>query len=201
MRKVLQGSCVSPVVLTAALLFTFGIVLRMPAAVNTEDDVVFNIRSSKTSYITGDTVLLAVKIKIRPHYYLYGNPVGPGGGRPLTVAIQQKCPDIRWVAVKKLKAEKVGPPFGDWVWVYRNETVLFCVGVVVLHNKTGTISTGVSIRLEGLLCRESCRLQAFVLPCSIDIAPRSYTVGQFANDPDLLYIASTPMADFDNNEH
>lgn len=185
------------IVRMASRLFTVGIAALMPGMVHAEDNIQLTMQPSKISYSTGDTVLLAIKAKIGPQYYLYGNPVGPGGGWPLHVSIQQKCSAVRWLEVKKQHAEKIGPPFGDWVWAYRKEAVFFCVGVVVLHNKNGAIVSSGSIRIEGLLCRESCSLQVYTLPFSIDILPRSNTAGHFVNDPGLQtkYRASIPMVD------
>ena len=181
---------------SAFLAFTFGIIASIPKTVQSGDAVIFTVLPSRSAYITGDTVILAVKAQIKPQYYLYGNPVGPGGGRPLIISIGQKYPAVRWLEVKKPKADKIGPPFGDWVWAYRKETVFFCRGVVVQHNKNGVMAHNGSIELDGLLCRDACRLQHFTLPFSINIGPRSYTTGDFFDDPEMLrkYVVSVPMA-------
>lgn len=197
LQRFLPGTTFVRTVRTGLFVFSFGMVASIPKTAHSEDNVIFIVQPSRSAYIAGDTVILAVKVQIKPHYYLYGNPVGPGGGRPLTISIGQKYPAVRWLEVKKLKADKIGPPFGDWVWAYRKETVFFCRGVVVQHSKNGVIAHNGSIDLEGLLCRNECRLQSFTLPFSITIGPRSYAAGHFFNDPDLLgkYAASVRMTD------
>ena len=165
------------------------------------EDMELTVLPSEMVYIPSDTVIVALKMTIPPGHVLYGNPVGPGAGRPLSISVKCDDPGVRWLSVKKLKAEKFGPPFGDWVWIYRNEAVFFCIGIVAaeydwdLQNCSGTII------FEGLLCRNACTLIEKSVPFSFTIGMKKRSSEQFENNGDILkkYRCAVPMMDLRYN--
>jgi thiol:disulfide interchange protein len=137
---------------------------------------------SRSSYTASDTVIASIKLKIPPKFHLYGNPLGPGIGKPLLVkAANDK--GIVWYSVLKQKPRKFVPSTGDWVWAYENELYLFVKGKVV-KNVAENISD--SIIIEGLICHTSCIPVSIKVPLTIIVAPDAIDKNNFANHPELL---------------
>ena len=127
------------------------------------EDIELTVLPSEMVYVPSDTVVVALKMTIPAGHVLYGNPIGPGAGRPLSILVKCDDPGVRWLSVKKLKAEKFGPPFGDWVWIYRNEAVFFCIGIVAAEYDWELQNYKGSIIVEGLLCRNACKTESISL--------------------------------------
>lgn len=127
---------------------------------------------SKQVYAPADTVIIALEVTIPAGHYLCGNPLGPGIGRPLEITVV--CPDtsVRWLGIRKMAAEKHGPPFGEWIWVYRNATTLFCTGIVSAPVETEHEIRGVFC-LRGLVCHTACSMFEEKLPFSLRVGPEA----------------------------
>ncbi|MBN1578798.1 MAG: hypothetical protein JW913_19720 [Chitinispirillaceae bacterium] len=150
-----------------------------------EDEVEITANPSKMAYAPSDTVIIALKVHLPPEYVLYGNPKGPGVGRPVAISIACDDPGVRWLAVKKLKAEKYGPSFGEWVWVYRNETFFFCTGVIASEYNGENQTCKGSIIFEGLLCRDACRMLVKLVPFLFTIAVKDRAADRFGAFADI----------------
>ncbi len=137
---------------------------------------------SQNGYSAFDTVIASIKFKIPPKFHLYGNPLGPGIGKPLIVkAANDK--GIVWNSVFKPKPRKFTPSSGDWVWAYENELYLFVKGTV--NDKvTGTIAD--SIIIDGLICHTACIPVSIKVPLTITVTSNTTGNGHFSDRPDLL---------------
>lgn len=142
-------------------------------------------------YHPGDTVIVAVQVGIPFGYHLYGNPLGPGIGRPLSVWIEGG-EEIRWLEARKLPAEKFTPDIGSWVWAYRYRTVIFVKGIVPERNRRTYRGT---ICIEGLLCKVSCLLTKKKVRFAIPVSGRTADDSPFTEHFDLAqeYARSEPM--------
>lgn len=106
----------------------------------------------KSSYQVGDTVVVALRCTIPDNFHLYGNPLGPGIGKPLSLEVGAG-ENFLWVGGKKSKAKKFKPEMGDWVWAYEKETFFFITGRI----KDGiTNDFSLNITLDALICHTSC---------------------------------------------
>lgn len=147
-----------------------------------EDNLSAEAILSRTSYAVSDTVIASVKLKIPPKYHLYGNPLGPGIGKPLLVkATNDK--GVAWHSVLKQKPRKFIPSSGDWVWAYENELYLFVKGTVT-GNVTGAIAD--SIIIDGLICHTSCIPVSIKVPLTFTVVPNSVDKNHFTDHPELL---------------
>jgi len=131
------------------LLFSL---LVMEAGAQPLPDLGVEVRADKNSYGRGDTVRLGVTVKVPARYHLYGNPLGPGIGRPLRLAISGP-PEVRWIAAHKIKARQYQPPEGDWVWAYTGEAAFFFTGIVSAE-ASGVLDGAIAI--QALICHTAC---------------------------------------------
>jgi thiol:disulfide interchange protein len=123
---------------------------------------VMEVALSKAAYAPGDTVLVGLHLKIPPGYHLYGNPLGAGIGRPISIRIEGAA-GVEWVDIKKAPPKKFIPVSGPWVWVYEKEAVFFPRGVARTVGNAGG-----SIIIDALICNTSC----YPLHCSIPFTVR-----------------------------
>jgi thiol:disulfide interchange protein len=116
-----------------------------------EVDVTVAARFDKESYAPGDTVRCALDIAIPPQYHLYGNPLGPGIGKPLKLTAGGE--GVAWKSAAKSPASKFQPRTGDWVWAYEKRAIFFLTGVL-----DSTVSGPVagSAALDALICHTAC---------------------------------------------
>ncbi len=105
----------------------------------------------KASYAPGDTVHLALRVSIPRTYHLYGNPLGPGIGKPLV--LDPNSESVRWVGARKSPAKKFQPDMGDWVWAYEKQATFFITGI--LDQAAKKPATG-AVKLDGLICHTAC---------------------------------------------
>ncbi len=105
---------------------------------------------SQKVYLPGDTVILGLKAAIPAKYHLYGNPLGPGIGKPLFISISGG-EGVRWLDIAKIKAKKYAPPIGEWVWAYEKEAFFFIKGIA---ERTG--ENNVRVDFDALICHTSC---------------------------------------------
>lgn len=129
------------------------------------DDISIEIVNSKPVYKNSDTVYLGLKVNIPEKFHLYGNPLGPGIGKPLSISIQDG-EGISWDHVKKIPAKKYVPSIGDWVWAYSNETYFFIQGRV--NAQIDTMVQG-KIIFDALICHTSCLPVKKEIPFSLSI--------------------------------
>jgi thiol:disulfide interchange protein DsbD len=111
---------------------------------------IVEVAPSRAAYAPGDTVLLGLRLKIPAGYHLYGNPLGPGIGKPVAIRIDG-ADGVEWLDIKMAPAEKFYPETGDWVWAWEKETAFFPRGIARrVGEERGAII------LDGLICNTSC---------------------------------------------
>ncbi len=139
----------------------------------------------------GDEGYVTVTAEMPGRSYIYGNPKGPGIGKP-TVVSAKTGPGIRAGAPRYLPAHKYSPGDGDFVWVYR-DTARFHIPVTVLK---GTIpgTYQVEITFSALLCsRNSCtpKNRAFHYP--VTVVPAGSTGTRYSDTLRESYSRSVPV--------
>ena len=150
------------------------------------------VNSSKEAYAPGDTVLVALRVKLPPYYHLYGNPLGPGIGRPLTINMKGG-EGVRWFDIAKMKAKKFRPAVGDWVWAYEKEVFFFLRGIA---GQAGEVK-GRAV-FDALICSKSCYPVHYELPFTVRIDSRTGPLKHFGTDKReaLLFSSSTETIAF-----
>lgn len=145
----------------------------------------------QTAYAAGDTVIIAVNVKIEDQHHLYGNPLGPGIGLPLEIDVKNPG-DIEWFSLKKENPKRFVPDFGDWVWAYEKEAVFFLFGRVSNHASGGQ---SVDISMNGLTCHTSCMPFDETITVSIAVEGSVSRAVSFSGNPRLAKIlnAAVPM--------
>ena len=117
-----------------------------------QDDIQVELQTSKKSFSLGDTVITSLVVTIPEKYHLYGSPLGPGIGKPLTI-ISDNNSSIKWIDILKLPAKKFTPSIGDWVWAYEKNTAFFLRGVIVNDSSDKIKGT---VQFTGLICHTAC---------------------------------------------
>ncbi len=133
-----------------------------------EEDIQIDLQSSQKNYAPGDTVALCLTVSIPEKYHLYGNPLGPGIGKPLSV-ITDDNNSIRWIDILKTPAKKFTPAIGNWVWAYEKKAHFFLRGIINDHS-AGEIKG--QFTLNGLICHTSCIPVSKKIEYIIDVGTR-----------------------------
>jgi len=122
----------------------------------------------------GEPFRIAVVAKIGIGWHIYGNPIGPGVGKPTTLSAE--APEgIQLDPARYAPAHKSEQDFGKagktWVWEYTGETVLYLSGRVSKTAQPGTLD--LPITLAGQVCSAtSCVPGRLTIPISIRIVPK-----------------------------
>lgn len=141
---------------------------------------------SKQSYVPGDTVLIALDIGIANRYHLYGNPLGPGIGKPLTIAMRGGD-GIAWLDILKTVPGKFTPEVGGWVYAYENKAI-FCLRG--LARNTGRIKG--TVVFDGLECFTSCYPKHYEIPFSVTVDTGAALSAHFSSEKQLArFLAGT----------
>jgi len=135
---------------------------------------------SKTTFAPHDTVTAVLHVSIPDEYHLFGNPIGEGIGKPVTISIGN-VKGIRWLSVTKTAPKKMTPETGGWVWAYEKNADFFCTGVIT---DSSVSLLNASITIQGLICSRSCIPICKVVPFVITVSPQS-TEKTFASHPEL----------------
>ena len=171
-----NGSIIIPLILMLAFLSWFA------AGQEAGPPLSFKVVPSRPSYAPGDTVLIALNIAIPAHYHLYGNPLGPGIGKPLAIAIHGGDA-IKWLDIVKTVPRKFTPEIGGWVYAYEN-LACFCLRGVARNagRAEGTIV------FNGLECFTSCFPKRYEFPFSVTIDPHAVPSAGFASEKRLALL-------------
>jgi thiol:disulfide interchange protein len=157
-----------------------------------QEELSVELIPSKSAYKAGDSIILALKIKIPEKYHLYGNPLGPGIGKPLMVSIEG-AEKVVWDAIRKPAAKKYKPPVGEWVFAYDDQVVFYIGGNIpqdVSENIEGVI------HIEGLICNTACIPVKKKIPFNVSLKEAAEADRHFKNDPDLLKIMASATGSF-----
>ncbi len=165
--------------LTLATAFLLIYTVPSFSPVLADDDLQVRMLSSHQAYSPGDTVFLGLQVKVPSNYHLYGNPLGPGIGKPLEIGIDG-AEEIQWLDVKKMSARKFKPSMGDWVWAYEKETFFFVRGKI--PEKWAGKTSG-TLRIDGLICHTSCIPVSKRIPFTVNVSKSGSQSEQFAGEP------------------
>jgi len=138
-------------------------------SVRAADDLNLSAYPDRSSYAPGDTVTLIIEVEIPRGYRLYGNPLGPGIGKPLRMWVESGD-DITWFQLLKTPAQRHFPDVGEWVWAYENKAHFFFRGVATSRGRKEVQGKAV---LDGLICRIGCIATVKRVPFEIKIDRRS----------------------------
>jgi len=122
------------------------------------EDIGLEAAVGQTAYGLGDTVVIGLRAAIPPGYHLYGNPLGPGIGKPLNLFVSKtslgnKTPwNITWTEARKSVPKRFQPPIGSWVWAYEREAFFFVKGVLTFDS---TVYSGIADSINA--ARDSAR--------------------------------------------
>jgi len=168
----------------------FVVVFAMTAA-GLGEELEVNVSWGKPHHSIGDTVVIAFSCRIADNYHLYGNPLGPGIGKPLKLTVEG-AEGVAWIEARKSAARRFQPDVGAWVWAYEKEAVFFIIGIL---KSTGEKSqTAGAVTIDALMCHTACVPIVKKIPFAIPLGT-SRTAYPFANDIEMrsLYAAATPM--------
>ncbi len=129
----------------------------------------------KDQYTSGDTIIVAMHVMIPEGFHLYGNPLGPGIGKPLSIKAGMNN-GITWFKAQKQPATKFHPPMGKWVWAYEEKAIFFITGVIEGDIDDWVVDTVV---IEGLICEKSCIPITKNVVISCNIAPETSSIKSF----------------------
>lgn len=123
---------------------------------------------SKIQVSAGGESFIAVKVEIPGKKYIYGNPKGPGTGKPTTMTAKSKF--FIFKKTQYLKSEKYKPqPDEDFVWRYTTDTSLFIPFKVKNNTKKGEYI--VTVKFESLMCdNAACVPKDFNLKIKVIVA-------------------------------
>jgi thiol:disulfide interchange protein len=116
-------------------------------------DVAVSAYTDRSEYAPLDTLVVILSVEVPHGWCLYGNPLGPGTGKPLQIT-PDACSGVEWLFVHKTAARRIDAGPEDWVWGYRRDAQFFLTGVV-RPNAVGQLHG--TVRLEGLMCRGACQ--------------------------------------------
>jgi thiol:disulfide interchange protein len=100
----------------------------------------------------GESGILTIKIEIPDKLYIYGNPKGPGVGRPTTIEVNH--PDNFIFEAAGFAAPKKYTPKGetDYVWIYEKETEIDIPFIVQKNTKQGEYK--ITVLVKALVCSD-----------------------------------------------
>ncbi|MCL2690024.1 MAG: thioredoxin family protein [Chitinispirillia bacterium] len=163
-----------------------------------------SFQPGKARYNPGDTVVVGIEVSIPRSFHLYGNPLGPGIGKPLKLTVDQNK-NIEWIEAKKSAAKRFNPPIGDWVWAYQSKAYFFIKGVLSEDFFGDSIKS--EIEIDALICKTMCipviKRAVFYLSIDNDADAQNFCSLAFPNAPDwqTRYEKSEPMEFLSGIQH
>ena len=141
---------------------------------------VYSIQN-ETEVPAGASGSVKIQLDIPRNFHIYGNPKGPGTGKPTTVKVQYPN-NFLFEAARYLHPKKYYPPGeSKYVWIYEKETSITINFSVKNNTKPGKYK--IKIFLESLLCNtNSCTPKDFIIVYTINVIPRlSKELGKSSN--------------------
>jgi thiol:disulfide interchange protein len=129
----------------------------------------FEVVLPKSNFAANDTLLIGLRADIPADHHLYGNPLGPGIGKPFSITVKN-TKHIEWIDILKLPARKYNPVAGDWVWAYDKKAYFFLRGTIK-PDAVGNVKDTISF--SGLICNTACIPANNDIPFSFDIVESS----------------------------
>ncbi len=115
--------------ITNALLLLFICTWEIRA----EDNLKVTLSQNKIEISPGNSSQIELKIEIPEGSYIYGNPKGPGIGKPTTVEIDSPGNIILEKPLFELPVKYHAKGDPNFVWIYRKETKI----IIPPTNSTG----------------------------------------------------------------
>jgi thiol:disulfide interchange protein len=162
--------------------FAFVSLLLIPIKTSADDNLTIDVVASKSAYAPGDTVILGLKVNIPGKYHLYGNPLGPGIGKPVNIGIDG-AGDMVWLDIKKNAPVKFYPSTGDWVWAYKTNAYFFVKGIA--GHASDSVVNG-NLQFNGLMCSLSCIPVEKSIPFTLKISNVNSGESLFQNRQEFI---------------
>jgi len=109
--------------------------------------------SSKITRVSPDSGFIALFVEIPENKYIYGNPKGPGIGKPTTITVKHPSyfnfKPARFLTPKQYTA----PGESKHVWIYENNTTIFLP--FTIKEKTPEGQYTITITVDVLICDTS----------------------------------------------
>ncbi len=161
-----------------------------------------NVEPAVLEIPAGGEGIAAIKITIPKGYHIYGNPVGPGTGKPTTISVRNLPAGIEIGSVRYYpEAKKYFEP-GDkgHVWIYEGEVFFFLPVKVKKEAKIGEAAFDMSV--DALVCGEgSCMPVEKIIHKKIAILPFDGTAPSLPPEILTLYrSAKASTSDGKNSE-
>ncbi|MFQ5731891.1 MAG: cation transporter [Planctomycetaceae bacterium] len=111
------------------------------------------VHADRDGYRPGDAFRIAVVVDVAKNWHVYGNPVGPGVGKP-TVISAAPVSGIQFDPARYAPAHKADQDFGDgnttWVWEHTGRSVHFLTGRIAESAQPGDVQ--LTIKVAGQSC-------------------------------------------------
>ena len=119
----------------------------------------------------GETFRVALVLTIQKGWHIYGNPMGPGTGKPTEVtpfpAEGFEVGPTLMSPPERLDQPELGPD--DWVWGYEDEAKAFFEVAASKDLKPGKYT--LTFEVDGLACMQSCVPQNFQVDLVVPVGP------------------------------
>ncbi|MBN2403718.1 MAG: thioredoxin family protein [Spirochaetes bacterium] len=159
--------------------------LNSPAIAEISENIKVYPIDERLEIQAGDSALLAIKIDIPDTLYIYGNPKGPGVGRPTTIEISP--PTGFTFSSPGFTTPKKYTPKGesDYVWIYEKEARVDIPFKVQKTTKPGNYYVAVSVK--ALLCSDkACFPQDISLNYPVRVSTGTYNAAQNKNSSGII---------------
>jgi copper chaperone CopZ/DsbC/DsbD-like thiol-disulfide interchange protein len=122
----------------------------------------------------GDSFRVAVVIDIKDGWHIYGNPLGPGIGKPTVVSVAAS-EGFHFDSTRYAPAHKATQDFGEagktWVWEISGRSFHYLTGRVGENVATGKIEPNITV--SGQVCNPiSCLPGSVSVPLVVLIVPQ-----------------------------
>ncbi len=119
----------------------------------------------------GETFRVCLDLAIEKGWHIYGDPLGPGTGKPtevtpLPVDGFEVGPTLM-SPPERLEQPELGP--GDWVWGYEKEARVYFNVKAAKDLKPGTYT--LTFEVDALACMQSCVPQNFQVDLQVRVGP------------------------------
>lgn len=147
----------------------------------------------------GKEGVVVITIRIPRGYHIYGNPVGPGTGKPTTVSIKNLPGVIESGTVRYPKAKRYFEP-GDTghVWIYEGEVHLFLPVKAKKEARSGKFAFDLIV--DALVCgKGTCIPIEKTIHKSLTILPPDGIPSSISPEMDALFSAAKEPLNAENN--
>ena len=137
------------------------------------------VHTDRDGYRPGDSFRIAVVIDVEKDWHIYGNPVGPGVGKP--TVISAAAFGIQFDPARYAQAHKAEQDFGNgnktWVWEHTGQSVHFLTGRIAESVKPGDVL--LTIKVAGQSCSAATCIPGKVMtPLTVRIVGKDSPVKQ-----------------------